>query len=586
MAITKIYTYSVFFGVLFMLAACERNHPQVEAILQKADILMEEHPDSAFVLLDSLHFREQLSKKETARYALLLAKATDKTYQSLIPCDSLLKFALSYYDKPTAERATALLYKGCLEDEVNHDEEAIEHLQEARLILQNYPAEVSTRRITLGLLGDLYYQHKHFENCLPVYQETLKLCETDRDKSYTYRDISSYYTMTDQQDSALYYHYKAINHAVLTEDSALIASSYHSLALAFNVFSQVDSALYHINLALNYTPNSSPKGNIYYLIGSLLQKSGNLEQAAYYLYKAKEDSHFTGSYMINRVLGKIESSLGNYQKSNELFINYINYLDSIYTSERSVDVQQLIYDYDTKLRVQEEQSKGKQEQVVIILISTFFFLLLLFTFLYYMNKRQGEKKQLKNKLKDNTEQLAVLHSTAKENMIALKMLKAEKEQLEKDIKQLIHSQELKEEQLNAMWEHEQTLLLQIAEHEQQIKQSDQQIQLLENWQFTQTSIFQKVIELRKLSDGNEIKHTLNSTDCGKLRTVLFSLNKQKVQELKERYPLLQDDDILLYILEQSTDFDSKAIAISLGTTSTHAINQRRYRMKKRMGISD
>ena len=150
-----------FWLIVLLMAVCNRSHPQVEVVLQQADALMEAHPDSAFSLLDSLYYRQPMSSLETARYALLLAKATDKTYQSLIPCDSLLNFALKYYEKPTADRATALLYKGCLEDEVNHDEEAITHLLEARLILQNYPEEVGTRRITLGLLGDLYYQHKH-----------------------------------------------------------------------------------------------------------------------------------------------------------------------------------------------------------------------------------------------------------------------------------------------------------------------------------------------------------------------------------------------------------------------------------------
>ena len=70
-------------------------------------------------------------------------------------------------------------------------------IQGEKDIEENYPEEKATRRITLGLLGDLYYQHKHYEDCLPVYQETLELCETDRDKSYIFSDISSYYTMTE-----------------------------------------------------------------------------------------------------------------------------------------------------------------------------------------------------------------------------------------------------------------------------------------------------------------------------------------------------------------------------------------------------
>ena len=67
-----------------------------------------------------------------------------------------------------------------------------------------------------------------------------------------------------------------------------------------------------------------------------------------------------------------------------------------------------------------------------------------------------------------------------------------------------------------------------------------------------------------------------------LKKTIFKLNKQLVEEFKEKYPSLQDDDILLYILDQFTELDSKAIAICLGAFSTHVVNQRRYRMKERM----
>ena len=67
-----VYGISLWLTVLLM-AACEGSHPQVEAVLRQADALMEAHPDSAFSLLDSLHYRLPMSRQETARYALLLA---------------------------------------------------------------------------------------------------------------------------------------------------------------------------------------------------------------------------------------------------------------------------------------------------------------------------------------------------------------------------------------------------------------------------------------------------------------------------------------------------------------------------------
>lgn len=383
----------IYIVVLFCMAivcSCHRRY-QYPAVLQQADSLCVANPDSAFLLLDSLHYRQPMTKKELARYALLLAKATDKTYQSLIPCDSLLNFALDYYKEPTADRATALLYKGCLEDEVNHDEDAIKHLQEARLILQNYPEEVSTRRITLGLLGDLYYQHKYFKDCLPVYQEALELCETDVDKSIAYQDIASYYTMTEKKDSALYYHHFALQHANKDKDSLLIANEYHYLGLCHNVFSQVDSALYYEKLALDYIPTKMPKGKIYYQIGSLIRTLGNTDQAAYYMGLAKEDSVFNSAYMVNRVLGKIETERGNYKEANELYIQYVEHLDSLYTAERSVDVQQLVYEYNTRLQVKSEQIKSSKRISIIILVSSLIVLFALsIAVLIFFRKRKQQ----------------------------------------------------------------------------------------------------------------------------------------------------------------------------------------------------
>ncbi|MDO4186710.1 MAG: hypothetical protein Q4D30_09570 [Bacteroidales bacterium] len=379
------------------MAACEHSHPQVEAVLQQADALMEAHPDSAFSLLDSLHYRQPMSRQETARYALLLAKATDKTYQSLIPCDSLLNFALKYYEKPTADRAAALLYKGCLEDEVNHDEEAITHLQEARLILQNYPEEVGTRRITLGLLGDLYYQHKHYEDCLPVYQETLGLCETDRDKSYTYSDIASYYTMTELQDSALYYHRIDKSYALKTNDSTLIANSFYSLALAFNVFNEKDSLLYYLKVASEYAPIGKLKSQILYTYGKHIYEK-DTEYALSYINQALNYSPSSYSVQKYDEISTLEKDRGNIDAAYDYLQKYVSWLKSLYAKERSVDVQQLIYDYDTKLQLQAEQSKAKQKQIYTITIGSIIGLLLIITSLYFYYQKRHQQLVSQNQI--------------------------------------------------------------------------------------------------------------------------------------------------------------------------------------------
>lgn len=548
---------------------------------------MEEHPDSAFILLDSLHYRQQLSKKETAHYSLLLAKATNKTYRSLLPCDSLLDVSLSYYKKSSPERATALLYKGRLEEELGQTERAIELLQDGLTAIRDYPNEKVTKRLLLSSLGILYEDNKHFKESLSTYKDLFIDCDTDKDKAVALRGVSNYYVMNDQADSAFHYIKEALRYSIIAQDTILIPQMEHNLALYHYYYSHPDSALLFERKAISHAVNDSKRRLYYGTYGGILYDLNQIDSAIYYLNLSIDTTKYERHRLTTLLsLYQIEKYRGDYKKASQYLEEHVSIIDSLYTEERDSEITNLIHEHKTELRVQAEQARGKRDQIIIILISAFIFSLLLFTLLYFMYKRHREKKLLNDKLKENENKLTELHLSSERNHIILGKLKEEKEQLEKDIKQLLQSQEMQEEQFNIMLQHEQTLLQQIAEREQQIKQSNRQIRHLENWQFTQTKIYQRVIELRKISDGNEIKHTLNSSDCEKLRSVLFSLNKKVVLELKERYPLLQDDDILLYILEQRTDFDTKAITICLGTTSTHAINQRRYRMKKRMGISD
>ena len=544
-----------------LMVACERSHPQVEAVLQQTDALMEAHPDSAFSLLDSLHYRQPMSKKETARYALLLAKATDKTYQSLIPCDSLLNVALRYYEKPTADRATALLYKACLEDEVNHDEEAIKHLQEARLILKDYPEEKNIMGILLSLLGDLYYQHKHYADCLPVYQESLQLSETDRDKAVSLHDIGSYYTMTNQKDSALFYHQEALKYALICSDSLLIANEYHYLALCQNVFSQVDSALYYENLALTNMPENAPRGWLYYEVGSLMQQAGySSDSITFYINKAVEDSAFTGRFLASRLLSNVEQQNENYKDAIIHLQNYVEYADSLNTEERSVDVQQLIYDYDTRLKVKDEQAKNEREQERIIRIILLASFLLMISALYlYFKYRQG-------RLKENHE---------KEMMLS--KLSALQESILKDQETI---EELKTEATDTLSEMKRMNLI-IEEKEKSIEKYRRQALEISNHYFSQTESYNKIISRAKVRKNKQSLQVFTQKEQSTLKDELFGIYSTYVSQLMKDYPLLKDEDLMLLCLE-AAGIGNQAIALCLGSVDYHIVYSRKARMRERM----
>jgi hypothetical protein len=123
---------------------------------------------------------------------------------------------------------------------------------------------------------------------------------------------------------------------------------------------------------------------------------------------------------------------------------------------------------------------------------------------------------------------------------------------------------------------------QIAEKQESIEGLHKEKQYLQNWLFTQTPIYHKIVELGKqdFSKPKECK-VLSFKEQKDLKDSLFSLCSSFVSELRTDFPRLEEDDILLLCLEKYTNFDANTIALCFGTTSKHTVSQRRYRMKER-----
>ena len=107
-------SFIIYLNFVSLLAVClfACNHHSSNPMLQQVDSLLEMKPDSALTILKNISVLEDLPEVDKAYYALLLAEATDKNKLPLLPCDSLLNFALDYYGDDDREKAVALMYKG------------------------------------------------------------------------------------------------------------------------------------------------------------------------------------------------------------------------------------------------------------------------------------------------------------------------------------------------------------------------------------------------------------------------------------------------------------------------------------------
>lgn len=82
---------------LCLLLACGGRDGQAAFLLDGAEGLMEEAPDSALRLLCQIRHPEHLPGRQQADYALLLTQARDKNYLDSLQSDSLIKLAVDYY---------------------------------------------------------------------------------------------------------------------------------------------------------------------------------------------------------------------------------------------------------------------------------------------------------------------------------------------------------------------------------------------------------------------------------------------------------------------------------------------------------
>lgn len=93
------------------MTCCSESHEQL--LLNKAESLMEQYPDSAFDLLKSIDKSALDSKRARARYALLMSMALDKNYIDTTTFD-VLQPAIDYYLKKGTpdEKLRTYYYQG------------------------------------------------------------------------------------------------------------------------------------------------------------------------------------------------------------------------------------------------------------------------------------------------------------------------------------------------------------------------------------------------------------------------------------------------------------------------------------------
>ncbi|ALK83563.1 TPR-Repeat-Containing Protein [Phocaeicola vulgatus] len=547
-------SFIIYLNFVSLLAVClfACNHHSSNPMLQQVDSLLEMKPDSALTILKNISVLEDLPEVDKAYYALLLAEATDKNKLPLLPCDSLLNFALDYYGDDDREKAVALMYKGRLLAEMDDEKAAIEMNLKALEILQDYPVDTKYRRLIYSALGLWYGNCGLNDKALEVLHQSLHYSFDAKDTAIAYINIGYIYGMRNMQDSAITYQRKAVKYAMRSKDRSMILTSWHNLSICYRHFENVDSAVVYAYKVLQHLSYGNGKADAYYNMGDLYVDLEQYDSARHYLEKSLFLSPSRSIPYWS--LAVMEAELGNFKSAYHYLDTFVMVQDSLDNSELLTEVQHLVYKHQTELRVKDEQIKSKRIIRWIVFVSIIICFVVALIYQRWINKKNNQQALYRQALQYADEKQNVMQQRIEENESALALLQ----------------------------DRENQNLDEIAQKEQLITQLKKEKLALRTWLFQQTSIYKKVMSLSDQQQVNKkIRKVMAAAELDKLKKTTFEIYADYISPLQAQYSQLTEDDLLVLCLQEA-GISPLAISLCFGHTDTVALNQRKSRLKKKM----
>jgi tetratricopeptide (TPR) repeat protein/DNA-binding CsgD family transcriptional regulator len=527
--------------LLLLLCFCSKQKRQDESALHKAENIIEQHPDSALHLLNTVLFPEDLNKALFNKYNLLLLQAKDKNDRDITGDTIIFSVKDWYVQKKDFENAAlAAFYCGRVRHEKNDADRAIEAYQEAGKWAdktENY----NLKGLIFGNLGILHSEYSLYEKAIELSKSAVEMydkAKNCRNKISALGLIGDCFALNKKIDSSFYYYNEGLKLADSCNIPELQSNVKQSMAVAYReqgfyeeakkLFREAlaffndseEQAIILLNIAQTYVYEDNPDSLDFYLNKALALQIDDpwLMQVSYYLKSQAAEKH------------------NNYREALEHHKEFYHSTMNVFNSEKSNKLLEIQEKYDfEKLRSSKKELELKHQEVL-----TLFFLSLLLTgaivFIYY--RKSAENKRL---LLETEQRIAGLQKMADD-------FSGEK----RDFHHILL------EQFGVL---RKTALIETV--------------LSEPEQASGRKLLKKF---------NEIVYGRDTLDWNKLYQSMNNLRDGLYGQIRGKYPQLSEMEFRICCLSCETDFSDKEIMIVLGTT-LNMVRRIRSDLRKKIGMS-
>ncbi|WP_347840370.1 hypothetical protein [uncultured Draconibacterium sp.] len=395
LALILIYTGFLLFGV-----SCRFQDKKIEPILERAEALLETHPDSVLVILEEVNNPESLSKSLYYDYFLVQLQAKYKSDKD-ITADTLIFTIRDYYqdrDKPE-ETALATFYSGRVYQEQNKLEEALQQYLDTEQLLKQ-SQDLNLKGLCQSAIGNIYYQQLLDDKAIGHYKTAMEYfhqADNYRNQIICIRFTGNCFLITGKTDSAFLYYEKGLYLADKYGIESQQIEVRQSLGVAYREIEKWKQSQTFFEEALAFSKDSLNKARLSANLAKLFVLQDKNELAIFHLQEAinymptEQNNHLAAN--IYNTWTSIEENQGNYRNALDKNRLYNKYLAEIIYDNKNTTILELEEKYNFQLI----ENRNKQlliERQRILLIFLLAILVLGLLIFRLLKRSQKNKKQL------------------------------------------------------------------------------------------------------------------------------------------------------------------------------------------------
>lgn len=550
----KFKPYITILFIIILFTSCHQK--KQDSTLLQVENLVEEYPDSALHILQSIDKPQNFSKADYADYSLLMIQALDKSYQ--VYSDTLLRAASDHFlegDDPI-KKAKTYFYLGCFNKNTHYTKEAQECFLKALDACKN-----TNDNKLIGLiynrLGNLYRTQKMYENALDAHYKSYKhfvlLKQTKPEIAGLY-EIGRDFSDMGKDDTALIYYQKALN-IVEKIDRISATSILNDIAIVYLNSNQLDLALDYVNKSINLEDVKSELAHNYLVKGQIFIKLQQYDSAHYYFEKIEDCNKILPTSDSYKELYNIEKIQRNYSRAvkyADLYFSLEDSLNKIMQASTLTTIEKR-YQYDL-IKAKNIELLSSLQNKEILLYQTLLGLIILTSFSIWVNKRI---KKVKNKVIREKDILL------RKNKIELTMKNLTLEQQET----------LLRENKNRIIKEKEKLHLKEKELDDELKKFQ-----IKDFQF-RFKLFSETTIYQKINNSVITKSPLDKNDEELFIKSVNRLFDNLAIRLQKKYDLSTTNISFCCLLKLFPEYTTEQLA-GLFNVATRAIEQRKYRIKK------